>query len=415
MNEFLPFTEEEIKKFGGGKGGSRDKLRLKNPLPAIDKRIKFYDYVVLDENERPHPEIAFDVRGKFVDKTYELPKDWRVVNHKYFVDDIMLRESLTSFIKRYHSEFDEEAQSLRCSQTNNPNSLYFGMSQEKVKQFWEDNRVNGTLMHEYIELFYNDMFDETDQRYKNPAFARFLKYQREFVIANRLIPFRTELRNFDVADCAVRDQMCGSADMIYIREEDVGHKERGKNVVIVDYKFLGEMPLETYGRFCYAPFENMPDTKLYHYHIQLNGYQYMAERRTPLKVTNMLIVDFGAIHSKIDTYKIYEVPNLQDKIVTALKVRHEELIQNYVSKRKRETEEVFEEIESLRKDASETTEVSERLDKIAKKVKHLKYIEDGIQPIFHAMLRDRQKETRKGFDKPAQTRIQEFLVPTSKN
>lgn len=402
MNEFLPFTEEEIKKFGGGTGGSIDKLRKKNPLPTVDSRIKFYDYVVVDENEKLHPEYAIDVHGKLIDKTFKLPEGWKIINHKYFVDGIQMRESLTTWIGRFHSEFDEEERSLHCSKTKDPTSKYFGKSQQDIKQMWHDNRVNGTLMHEYIERFYNDMFDASDKRYRNPAFARFLKYQREFVIQNKLVPFRSELRNFDVADCAIRDQMCGSADMIYIREEDIGHKERGKNVVIVDYKFLGEMPTQTFNKFCYAPFEDMPDTKLYHYYIQLNGYRRMAEIRG-LKVTEMFVVDFGSLESKIQTYQIYQVPDLQEKVATALELRHEDMVQSYVSKRKRLTEEV---LEDLQRD-SESAEI---LENISKKVKTMKYLEEGFQPIFVAMLHKVQRQTRKKFDQPTQSRINEFFV-----
>ena len=411
MNEFLPFTDEEIKKFGGGKGGSIDKLRKKNPIPSIDKRIKFYDYVVVDDEDKLHPEIQLNVRGKIVDKSFILPDDWKILNHKYFVDGIQMRESLTTWISRFHPEFDEESQSLRCSQTTDPNNKYFGMSQDAVKMKWEDNRVNGTRMHEYIERFYNDMFDETDERYKNPAFARFLKYQREFVINNGLVPFRTELRNFDVADCAMRDQMCGTADMIYMRQADIGHSERGKNVVVVDWKFLGEMPLQTFGRFCHAPFEDLPDTKLYHYYIQLNGYRRMAQLRG-LVVTEMIIVDFGSLESKIATYQIYQVPDLQEKIATALRVRHEEMVQHYVSKRKRLTEETLSDLQRLGRDYEGCLDyLDDDVKLIVKKVKQMASLEEGFEPIFTAMLHKSQRETRKNFDKPQQTRINEFLVP----
>jgi hypothetical protein len=121
--------------------------------------------------------------------------------------------------------------------------------------------------------------------------------------------------------------------MIYQREDDVGHPERGRNVIIVDWKFLNEMYTTAFGgRMCAPPFHALPDCNLYHYYIQLNGYRYMLERRTKLRVTDTLIVDFGAANP---SYRIYEVPDLQREFADAVAVRRLMHLRRNMGERKR--------------------------------------------------------------------------------
>lgn len=396
MSDPFYFTEEEIKTFGGGSGGSINKLRKQNPLPQIDKRIVFYDYVVIDENGKPQPEIEIDVRGKIVDKSYCLPPNWKIANHKYFVDGVQMRESLTSFIKRFHDEFDEEAHSNRLANEAKFGSIYYEKSAEQIKQMWEDNRVNGTLMHEYLELFYNDAHDPTDERRNNPSFLHFVQFQREFVIANDLVPFRTELRNFDQTGCATHDELCGTADMLYMRRADIGDIERGCNVIVIDWKFLNKMYTTGFKengvtKMCIAPFDALPDVNLYHYYIQLNGYRYLLERRTPLIVTDMYVADFGANNAR---YQLYQVPDLQAKFYTAVSVRKEQLLEGYIVKMKRTFD-----------------ETKEELSRANKKIKVLEESFVSATPLIEELMKQRRTANRQNFADKSQTLIKEFFAP----
>lgn len=318
---------------GGGTGGSPTKLRDAHPLADIDNRIRFYDYVVVTADNVPVESYRLNVRGHLLPGQPPLPDGHRIVNHKYFVDGQLMNESLTSFIKHFHEHFDEEAHSLRLATQARSTSKYYGKTQDEIKRMWEDNRVNGTRMHEYLELFYNDMHDAGDERFRNASFAHFWRFHTEFVVANRLVPYRTELRNFDQSGCDVREELCGTCDMLYQREDDVGHPLRGNNVVIVDWKFLNEMYKTAFGgRMCAPPFHALPDCNLYHYYIQLNGYRYLLERRTSLRATDMLIVDFGASNA---TYQMYEVPDLQAEFADAVAVRREKYLRVNLQKRKK--------------------------------------------------------------------------------
>lgn len=416
MNLYKTLTAAQISVHGGGTGGTRDFLRKLNSLPDIDDRIEFFDYVVLNSEDKLCRNVRFDVRGNFADPNYKLPRKSRVVNHKYFVDGIMMRESMTTFIKRFHRDFDDQQKAQSLALEAKPSSEYYQKTKEEILKMWEDNRVNGTLMHEYLELFYNNMFEENDERAKSRCFEHFMQFHLEFVIGNDLVPYRTELRNFDQSGCATQDELCGTADMIYQRREDVGHPERGNNVIIVDWKFIKKMwkdafPDEKTGlsKMCFAPYDNFPDTNLYHYYIQLMGYCYMLERRTKLRVTDMYIADFGERNSK---YQLYQVPRLFEKFECAIEVRNLQLLRAYMTKTKRAIDELCDDCNKLDDDEYfEFHSGVEHADKMKKKAKLLKTLNQASAPIVELLVRKQKVEQRAEFADTSQTRIDEFFSP----
>jgi len=419
MNRYRNLTAEQIRVYGGGTGGNRELLKKRNPIPQIDDRIEFYDYAVLDKDDKLHRNVEFDVYGKFVDKDYKLPSGWRVVSHKYFVDGIMMRESMTTFIKRFHRDFDDQAKALELSLNAKPGSEYYGKTKEEILQMWIDNRVNGTMMHEYLELFYNDMFDENDARVKNRSFEHFMQFHEEFVIKNDLVRFRTELRNFDQSGTATVDELVGTADMIYQRRADVGHPERGNNVIIVDWKFIKKMYKDVFyddktrePKMCFAPYDNFPDVNLYHYYIQLMGYCYMLERRTKLRVTDMYVADFGERNA---VYQLYEVPRLFEKFECAVSVRNQQILRAYITKTKRTISELCDDCTEFEKEEGNIQEDADLplqyMERIAKKAKILKQLHASSAPLVETLIREQKVEQRTEFADTSQTRIDEFFSP----
>lgn len=402
-------SEKEVWR-GGGQGGSLDKLRKQNPLPQIDNHIKFYDYIAVDPSGKPDESFLFDVRGALMPNQRPLPAGWRILNHKYFVDGIMMRESLTSFLQHFHEHFDEQEHALRLANEAKPGSEYFGKSKDEILKMWDDNRVNGTRMHEYLELYYNDMHNPSDERAKNRSFEHFKRYQEEFVKANRLVPFRTELRNFDRTESDTSEELCGTADMIYQREEDINDEERGFNVIIVDWKFLKKMYTTAFGnRYCRPPFQNLPDTNLSHYYIQLNGYKYLVNQRTSLVVTDMLIADFG---EQNETYQLYEVPDMQAEFLLAVEYRKAMYFTSGLRKRKRDVEELAGAVEEL---LTKEPELLPRLASIKEIVAALVSAEKRLAPHVCSLLLKRNKELRTKMGVGEQTQITDFFVPKGMN
>jgi len=396
--------KDNVWRGGGCCTGSLNLLRQRHPLPQIDKRIKFYDYVVVNEDGKPDESIKLDIRGRPLPG--QAPVNGRkIVNHRYFVDGQAMRESLTSFIKRFHKDFDEQEHSIRLACESKPGSIYYGKTAEEIKEMWAQNRDNGTRMHEFLELFYNDMHDPDDPRAQQQEFTNFLQFQEEFVEANDLVPFRTELRNFlEGDDCRLTDNMCGTADMLYIRRADIGHPTRGSNVIVVDWKFLNTMYTNAFrnkvtglDEMCLAPFDDLPDVNLFHYYIQLNGYRYMLEQRTSLHVTEMYVVDFGKSNP---SYRIYAVPDLQEQIRLAVLVRKEQLFESYKVSRKR----ALADLEQATREVATNNRVEEC-------VKRIVDLEKGFAPLVDALEREHHKKMRKDMGISGQTEIRDFFRP----
>jgi len=405
---------------GGGSDGTMDKLRRMNRLPQIDDHIKFYENVVVDERGVPREEIALDSHGEFVDAAYELPEGWRKLNHKYFVDGEMMEESLTSFIHHFHAPFDDIKESTRLAREAKPGSKYFGKTRDEILQVWAERRWRGQDMHAYLEAFYNDCHDPNDARAKDPSFAHFLRFHQEFVIGNDLVPFRTELRNFDFYEysstglAATRQSfrkhklLCGTADMLYIRRVDIGHPERGCNVILVDWKFLNKMWTQGFGGAkMYAPFQDLDDCNLCHYQVQLNGYWYMAERQTPLVVTEAYIADFGEDNP---IYMLYPVCNLQKEIRVAIQMRREEHLRTTLLRRESVLHELLDEV-VLQRQADELSANAEK--RLRAKINEIWKVDLDALP-FIEELRGKQRRTLHAEceeSEKLQTNIADFFAP----
>jgi len=437
----LETQKETAFAYGGGSNGTRDKLSRLNPLPQIDNHIVFYEYIVVNDADVPQPALALDERGHFVDRTYTLPDGWRVLNHKYFVDDEMMEESLTTFIKHFHSPFDDVQEAARCAREAKPRTKYFGKTADEILQIWQDRRVRGQQLHEYLELFYNDCHDPNDTRARDRSFAHFLAYQEEVVKKNDLVPFRTELRNFDVYDDDdlvvggggggraasepvrrrrnKRKLMCGTADMIYIRRQDIGHADRGLNVVVFDWKFLNKM--WTTGREgvnMFAPFDDMPDCNLYHYYVQLNGYRYMLEKRTPLFVTDMYVVDFGEDNA---AYQMYQVPDMQVKIRIAIQMRREQHLREFLQQRKWSFEKAMVDAKYLAKNlpveegvvgAATPKRLRETAESLLVSLSAIREFDDDLEPLIGELRTKQRRTLHKAVDGTIQTNIADFFLPS---
>jgi len=400
-------------KHGGGSDGSLTLLRDITPLPQIDARIVFYDYVYVDERGTPQPNaVDIDHYGKVRDATWRAPDGWRLLNHKYFVDGRMMHESITSFIGKFHEPFDEAHHSARLAREAKPDSIYFGKTQEQIRAMWEENRVNGQRMHEYLEWFYNDMHDPSDARASQREFAHFLQFHEEFVVANDLVPLRTELRNFlTEPDCDTPDQLCGTADMLYMRRADVGDAERGGNVIIVDWKFLRRMYTSGFGgKRCYAPFDALDDCNLSHYLIQLNCYAYMLMQRTGLFVTDMWVADFGESQAK---YQLYPVRDLQREVQLAIAVRREQFMTAHRAKRARLSRAFLGDLDELLecvRDADEQSPIVRRAVALKRKFEEIREADRSLDPLLNGVVREHQLALRRKLGLDGQTKISNYFT-----
>ena len=222
--------------------------------------------------------------------------------HKYYVNGICNNISATTLIHKYGEKFDADKIINSMMRSKKwPDSKYYGLSPDEIKQLWTDNGTDaareGTKMHKSIENFWNALpVDNESQEFK-----MFLQFKEDHP---DLIAYRTEWEVYQ-EDYGI----CGSIDMVFINEDDT--------VSIYDWKRCKEIEkVSKYGKKCLKPVNHLPDTNFWHYSLQLNLYKYILESKYGKTVKDMYIL---CLHPNNDTYKKYEIENLQEEIKNILK------------------------------------------------------------------------------------------------
>ena len=100
----------------------------------------------------------------YLEKQNPHPRDARISfdegPHIYTIDGDDSFTSVTTWNHQHFRKFDADATITKMMGSNNwPNSKYFGLTREEIKDSWERNRDEaakaGTEMHYNIECYYN--------------------------------------------------------------------------------------------------------------------------------------------------------------------------------------------------------------------------------------------------------------------
>lgn len=157
----------------------------------------------------------------------------------------------------------------------------------------------------------------------------------------------------------------------------------------------------------YAPFQDLDDCNLCHYQVQLNGYWYMAERQTPLVVTEAYIADFGEDNP---IYMLYPVCNLQKEIRVAIQMRREEHLRTTLLRRESVLHELLDEV-VLQRQADELSANAEK--RLRAKINEIWKVDLDALP-FIEELRGKQRRTLHAEceeSEKLQTNIADFFAP----
>lgn len=242
-----------------------DHLQKLHPVPEFDGRI------VLDEPTHVYTITPFTAPGEPPAKPIEC------------------NFSVTTFVKQYFTAFDADKviKNMMSGASWKPGHKYWGRTPEDIKAEWSQSKAAefGTEMHARIEKFYNipELYSVTDRRLTNEdlvpdwytaaeiegnlEFQQFLDWHFEFVVAQRWIPWRTELRVFDTALV-----LAGSIDMIFL-DPDVP-----KLLHIVDWKRSKEIKEKSFFARGRGPCANLDDCNYNHYALQVNTYAAILGR-----------------------------------------------------------------------------------------------------------------------------------------
>jgi hypothetical protein len=228
--------------------------------------------------------------------------------HKYSIttDIDSTYTSVTTFNKYNFAEFDayKIINGMMKSKLWKKGHKYWGMTAEEIKDVWTKNGADasgaGTDLHYDIECFMNqDLMDEYNNELKydhgdllqiyeeelknensimntSEEFEFFLRFVKE---NSKLIPYRTEwlIYNEDL-------KLAGSIDMVYENPDGT--------LKIYDWKRCKEI-LKTNKYDKYGLLEcisHLPDTKFWHYSLQLNMYKAILEEKYGKKVTDLYLV-----------------------------------------------------------------------------------------------------------------------------
>lgn len=226
--------------------------------------------------------------------------------HSYFINGKKVDYSVTEFIHQFFPKFnpDEIIEKFYDIWQTNPNSPYFNISKEEIKQIWNDNGKQaselGTKLHKNIEKFYNgeEINDESTE------YSYFKNFYNDF---RHLKPLRQEWIVFDE-----ELSIAGSIDAIFQNEDEI---------IIIDWKRSKEIKEQSRENGFY-PLSHLPNANYWHYSLQLNIYKYILEKNYNLKINGLNLV---VMHPNQDNYQIIKIQNLKEEIDNLFKLRLKEL------------------------------------------------------------------------------------------
>ena len=233
--------------------------------------------------------------------------------HIYTVHGKLGYTSVTTWNHHHFSAFDAEKIATNIVNGkrvhSDPNYKYYKMTKDEIITMWRKNgdsaSTKGTQLHYDIECFYND-WPVQNGSIEYQYFQNFVKDYPN------LKPYRTEWMVY-----YEELKMSGSIDMLFQNEK--------REFLIYDWKRCNEIPHECpYGKFAVTPcISHLPDTKFWHYALQLNIYKMFLEHKYDKKVVGMFLI---CLHpdNPYKNYERIEVPLMEKEIKDLYDIRLKE-------------------------------------------------------------------------------------------
>ena len=226
------------------------------------------------------------------------------MNHEYFVDGKKIKYSVTGLIESFFPKFDSDYWSSKKAieriQIEGGKLTNENISNVKkdILMEWEGNRKDaadkGTLLHEKIENFYNNIEDSIDA----PEFIYFKNFIKKYP---KLKPYKTEWRIFDS-----NLSLAGSIDMVY--EKDNG------DLFLFDWKRSTKIVngaghlIESDYDYGFDELSHIADNSYNRYSLQLNLYKYVIENNYGKKISSMNLL---ILHPHFHTFFHLQIPHLK--------------------------------------------------------------------------------------------------------
>jgi hypothetical protein len=224
--------------------------------------------------------------------------------------------SITQFLHNFFPHFDADETIKKMMKSKNwPQSKWFGMTAEQIKQTWNANGKEaseaGTAMHLGIEMVMNRAEQQVEQSIKETVeWQYFWNYWH--LDKETWEPWRTE---WEVWDSELK--LAGSIDMVYRNKKD-------GTFAIYDWKRAKEIKLENSFTSGFGPVSHLPDSNYWHYTLQLNMYRWILEKWYGIRVSQMALV---VLHPNNKNYKRYVLNRLEDEIESMVEARRKAVAQ----------------------------------------------------------------------------------------
>lgn len=225
--------------------------------------------------------------------------------HIYVYKKFIQLKAVSEVISMFFRKFDSIGWSHKKALVN-------GVSQRYQLEQWDckgaESREVGTYLHEQIhkyfikknpDFIYHFIYNgEVIKEDKRVDISKEYGYFKKFLNEEKIIPFRTEWQIFDPVL-----RIAGTIDFLSRndREFDLYDWKRSdkidRNATVWDYGING--------------LESVPDTRYYHYCLQLNMYKYILEKNYNIAINKMYLV---VLHPVYNTYQKIEVPTMTNVV-----------------------------------------------------------------------------------------------------
>lgn len=222
--------------------------------------------------------------------------------HIYYVKRERGYKSVTTVVHNLFEKFNADKIIDRMMASKNwPESKYFGMTKQEIKDSWNKNRdkaaTSGTNMHALFENYYNciDNSEEDKSSVEYGYFENFINDHME------LVPYRTEWNVFHE-----EAKLAGSIDMVYVNEDGT--------LSIYDWKRCKSIDkFNSFNKCSIHPkFKHVPDTNYWHYSLQLNVYKTILEEKYGFTVKDLHLVVIHPENS--DNYVKIQLPIMKNEM-----------------------------------------------------------------------------------------------------
>jgi hypothetical protein len=229
-------------------------------------------------------------------------------SHQYFLNGKELK-SVSKIVESFVplEDWDLKAEECSIKYWDNPDSKYYQKTKEQILKEWDENNKNacdlGHLKHDFGErifYYYTGQYDKTGYEpwtvdpgdYMNWNITKFWND-----LPVEYIPILCETRVYDESK-----GFSGTFDLLFAW--DNGKTKLKDNLIIMDYKTNKDLFKNFKGQTMLQPFDDMLNTPISTYNIQLSMYQI------PLENIGCKIIDRRLIW--LNNQQKYEMYRLED-------------------------------------------------------------------------------------------------------